>query len=166
MLLDEKQASTTKKETVAVKKRSMCELIANSCMHLFTNRKKCQDLHACFVNQLKILETRINAVILKGKVGQEASEDEWRAMKLAPKLQTATVQQSPASPLAGNPTKADLGSRHMANTGPARHQSVKRPMRLKPETQMVTRQTSERTKKRKRGGASSKEKSEDTKANA
>ena len=115
---------------------------------------------------MRILETRINEVILKGKVGQETSEDEEQAMKLEPEVQKPTVQKSSASPLASNPAKTNLDSTGMGNTGPARHQSVKRAMRVEPETQMATEQTSGLSTKRKRVGASGKEEAAERKANA
>ena len=70
VLLAEKQTSAKKQEKSITKNDSLCEIITTSCMYLFANRQKCQDLRACLVKHLKMLETRISEIVLTGKVGQ------------------------------------------------------------------------------------------------
>ena len=49
---------------------SMHETVTESLLYLFANREKHQHLHACLVHGLSILDSRIDDVIVKGKVGQ------------------------------------------------------------------------------------------------
>ena len=164
--LDEKPASLTREDKGIVKKTSLCDLIANSCIYLFSNRKKCQNLHACLVKHLRILETRINEVILTGKVGQGTGMDEGQSMMLEDEAQRATVQKCASSPLASTSERPNLASAQMSTTSSGSHQNVTRMMKLEKVFQKVAEQTSGVNKRRKIDEASSREKEEDIRANA
>ena len=156
VLLAEKLASPKKKDKGIVRDTSLCELITNSCMYLFANRQRCQDLHACLVKHLRVIETRINEVILTGKVGQETVEDEEQSMKLETEAQKAVVQKSGSSSLASNPAQTNLASTEVSNTSSGSHQSVTRMMKLERVFQSAAEQTSGTNKRRKLVEASGK----------
>ena len=77
---------------------SMYEAVAKSLEYLFTNRKKCQRLGAHLVHWLDILESRMNKIVLNGKVGQASPaslptfQGVKRSVRLDPEVQRATVK--------------------------------------------------------------------------
>ena len=149
VLLAEKPASAKSKGQSIAKDTSLCVMITNLCMYLFANREKCQDLHACLAKHLKLFETRINEVILTGKVGKETNEDEEQAMKLETDAQQAIVQRSGSSSLGSNPAQTNLASADVNNTSSGSHQTVKRMMKLERVFQRAAEQTNGTNKKRK-----------------
>ena len=97
--LNQKPSSMTRRDKGNVKGTSLYDLIANSCIYLFSNRQKCQDLNACLVKLLRILETKINELILTGKVGQGTGFHEEKSMTLEEEDQSAALQKRASSPL-------------------------------------------------------------------
>ena len=149
MLLAEKPASAKSKDQSIAKDTSLCVMITNLCMYLFANREKCQDLHACLAKHLKLLETRINEVILTGKVGKETNKDEDQGMKLETDAQEAIVQRSGSSSQGSNPAQTNLASADEGNTSSGSHQTVKRMMKLERAFRRAAEQTNRSNKKRK-----------------
>ena len=131
------------------KNASLCEMITTSCMYLFANRQKCQDLHACLVKHLKMLEARIDEMIVTGKVGHETVAEEEHSIKLETEAQKNIVQKSGSSSLSSNPAQTNLASAEVSNTSSGSHQTVKRMMKLERVFQREAEQTNGTNKKRK-----------------
>ena len=130
VLLVEKHASSMMRETTFMGNTSLCEMITTSCMYLFANRKKGQDLHACLVKHLKMLEARIDEMIVTGRVGHETVAQEEHSIKLETEAQKNIVQKSGSSSLSSNRETNNLASTEFSNTGSGGHQSVIRMTRL------------------------------------
>ena len=149
VLLAEKPASAKKREKSIVGNTSLCELITNSCMYLFANRQKCQYLHACLVKHLKMLETRINEIVLTGKVGHQAIGAEKQTTKLATETNKNRVQKSSSSLLTSKQTKTNLASAGVRNKNSDNKQNVTRMMKSEKVFRREEEQKNETSKKRK-----------------
>ena len=131
VLLVEKPASSKKREKSIVGNTSLCEMITTSCMYLFANRKKCQELHACLVKHLKILETRINEIILKGMVGDEDISEKKQTPTLTRETNKNLLQESSSSSLTWKPTKTNLVSARVRKETTGNKQNMARMMKSK-----------------------------------
>ena len=114
-------------------------------IYIFANRKKCQSLWACLVSGLKMLESRITAIVLNGKVGQvnpvlPLLHCVNRSMKLEPeiekskKLEPKTEETITANVLKGKMRQVNLVEPSL--------QGVKRPMEFEPEIEEAAVQAS------------------------
>ena len=129
-LLAEKQTSAKKKEK-SITNDSLCELITASCVYLFANRNVCQELHACLVKHLKILETRLNEIILKGMVGHEDISEEKQTATLPRETNKNHRQESSSSSLTWKPTKTNLVSARVRKETTGNKQNMARMMKSK-----------------------------------
>ena len=149
VLLADKQTSAKEQEKSLTKNDSMCEMITTSCMYLFANRKTCQDLHACLVKHLKILETRINEIILKGMVGHEDISEENQAQTLTREANKNLVQESSSSSMTGKPTKSNLTSGRVDTEATSNRPNMDQMMKSKRLVLNEKRMTNNANKKRK-----------------
>ena len=149
VLLADKQTSAKEQEKSLTKNDSMCEMITTSCMYLFANRKTCQDLHACLVKHLKILETRINEIILKGMVGHEDIGEENQAQTLTREANKNLVQESSSSSMTWKPTKSNLTSGRVDTEATGNRPTMDQMMKSKRLVLNEKRMTNTASKKRK-----------------
>ena len=131
VLLADNQTAAKEQEKSLTKNDSLCEMITTSCMYLFANRKKCQDLHACLVKHLKILETRINEIILRGMVGHEDISGEKQAQTLTGETNKNLVQEPSSSSMTWKPTKSNLTSGRVHNEATSNRPNMARMMKSK-----------------------------------
>ena len=149
VLLADNQTAAKEQEKSLTKNDSLCEMITTSCMYLFANRQKCQDLHACLVKHLKMLETRISEIVLTGKVGHQAIGAEKQTTKLATETNKNRVQKSSSSLLTSKQTKTNLASAGVRNKSSDNKQNVTRMMKSEKVVRREEKQKNETNKKRK-----------------
>ena len=94
------------------KDASMYMAVARSLEDLFANRKRLHQWRVQLMNELNVLESRMNKIVLSGMVGQESLDSpslqvSRTSQKRALGVKQAAVQQSSTSEVASQPAKAN-----------------------------------------------------------